>query len=367
MIAKILDFYKKGLKILKAEVIKLLLGLQDRLHLKIEKKYLQISQLPESERERVLSVKLIELQGENEKLKAELEKLKSALDEKRKKKLAEVIKKVAEAEKADEPVSLVNIITKLRAAGILRFLRPVYVLGPDHKILGKFVDIEFYNGGFRIVFEDQNKTIRHTPIYHSFDEAFVDIDHIHHQLKAGVLVVNAIEQEGELVKLDPSIINQYYKGLNAKDVIAYYHKQLQNLSKKAYMSELEKEFAVIRNIQESLDAEESKLLAKTTLNLYEDLKNTVSRLITPSALSAIHNQDILWMQLARERGIAEGAVDQAQRVASRLKTLEQSTAPERIILAEQATQDRLRKVIDELTQILERLSNAGYTETGSKE
>jgi len=352
-IRKILEFYREGLSLLKYLILSRITNLADKFKLSVRKTTLLIHDLPEPEREKTLALTVVKLQKEKEELQRKVEELEAALDEKRKKKLAEIIKKVAEAEKASQPVSMAELLRRLKLKGGVRlFRKPVRVYSFDMKYIGDLYDWELTENGWRFVIRTPTKELKRTPTYVSVWDCWIRPEHIHHQLPH-FMVINLVEDEdGKWLKLGPEFLDMYYKGVPVDKIVAFYQKRIKELQRRASEAELHAEIASINNISNEIAAQVGATTNTYLKSLYENMHNTIRSSILPTAFAAMNHLDYAFMEVHRSKSIAEAALSEVDRISGRLQNIQKGVAPERIIATLNNTVERLEQVNAHLAEII---------------
>ena len=359
-IIKLIELYKEGFTILKDIIKSKLIKTLGKYHIIVQPKKLQITRIPPSEREKILTLKILEILKENEKLKKQIDELQAALDEKRRKKFAELIKKAAEAEKANEPVSMAELLKRLRLkGGIALFRKPIKVYSFDMRYVGDLYDWEIIGNGWRFVIRTPDKQFRKTPVYTSIWDCWIRPDTIHHQLKGGFMHINlVVTKDGHWMKLGPEFLNMYYEGVPVEQIVAYFKERLDEAYERLQTYKLVAEVASTKNKVLSVDHAVSEELNKLTSAVFENAIQTLRKGLLPTAFAAINQLDTAHMEVHRARKIAEAALSEVDRLTGRLQTLQESAAPERIIITQDEMIRRLEEINKQLTQIINALSGS---------
>jgi len=334
---------------------------------------ISISQLPPDEQTKILVNQLMKEKEEKVLLEQKVKELEEQLDKLRQKALAKVLEEIAkeEKEKGKPSVSLYDVLRRVKMRGILPFKKPPVVYDITMKKLGYLNDIILHpSGGFAFVIDKGKGNYITTPPFSSLWEAVFHAENISQQLP-DVLILNVVEMEdGRLIKVPEIYINSLYKGEPAEKIIAHLKEQINKLANEAETAKLMAELVSVQNVIEKIDKDVAHNIAVTSLNLFENMMKTASNVLIPTTLAATQANTTLHLELNHQRSLAEHAKELADQYAARLKKLEDSLAPEKIIMIQDRLISRLEELTERLATITKELKEAKETkpeETTPKE
>lgn len=350
-IVNIFDVYRVAFSYIKHKIVSKLAKA-----MKIEpKRYeIRLDQLPPDERIRILADQLLREKEEKVLLERKLQHLEDQLNTLRQKTFAKILEELAkeEKEKGGVPVSLAELLSKARQRGLLPFAKPPVVFDLTMKKIGYLRDIIIHpNGGMAFVIEKYKGNVVTTPPFGSLWEAVFHAENLSYQLPH-VIVLNLVEMEdGKMIKVPQAYINAIYQGEPVEKVIAVLKQEIDRLSSEVMSSKLAAEILSVKNSIDKIDKEVSNILATSALNLFEKTMKSVSEIIIPTSLSAIGSNTELHLEMQHQRSLAEHAKEISDLYANRLKNLEESLAPEKIIVIQNEIIERLKELSKHLSDI----------------
>lgn len=336
---------------------------------KIEQYRIDISKLPRDEQIRILTEKLLAERQEKAILEQRLKELQDKLDKLRIETFGKVLEKLYKEEKETGklPVSLYELLRKAKSVGLLPFRKPPVVFDITMQRLGYLEDIVIHpDGGLSFVIKvGRDKFI--TPPFGSLWEAVYHPENLSAQLPNVIILNLWRDEKGRLLKVPPHLINKLYHGEPVEKIIAELQNTVNKLASELESTKVNAEMISLQNQLERINRRVSETLANTSLNLFEKQIRDMRNILIPTTMASIEASTAMQLDVAQERSKSEHLRDLIDQYSARIKRLEDSLAPERIIAIQNEMIDKLKNISKTLAEIQLILKGAPQIEASKEE
>ncbi len=314
---------------------------------------IDISQLPRDDQLRVLTEQLLKERQEKITYEQKLKELESQLTDIQAKQFAKILEELYKEEKETGklPISLYDLLRKARAAGVLPFRKPPVVYDITMQRLGRLYDIIIHpDGGIAFVIKVGKQFIM-TPPFGSLWDAIFHPENLVSQLPDSITLLVYKDPNGNIVKVPSAYLNRLYGGEPVEKIVAELQSQINKLINDLESTKVNSEMISLQNQIEKVYRSVSDSVSTTALNLFEKNMKDMKDILIPTTLAAVESSTTMQLDVAQERSKSEHLQDMLTQYSERLKTLESSLAPERIISIQNEIIDRLRQLSADLAQI----------------
>jgi len=314
---------------------------------------IDISQLPRDEQLRVLTEQLLKERQEKIIYEQKVKELESQLTDIQAKQFAKILEELYKEEKETGklPISLYDLLRKARAAGILPFRKPPVVYDITMQRLGRLYDIVIHpDGGIAFVIKVGKQFIM-TPPFGSLWDAIFHPENLASQLPDSITLLVYKDPNGNILKVPSAYLNRLYGGEPVEKIIAELQTQINRMLNDLESTKVNAEMISLQNQIEKVYRSVSDSVSTTALNLFEKNMKDLKNILIPTTLAAVEASTTMQLDVAQERSKSEHLQDILTQYSERLKTLESSLAPERIISIQNEIIDRLKQLSAELAQI----------------
>ncbi len=315
---------------------------------------IDITQLPRDEQLRVLTEQLLAERKERIILEQKTKELQDQLDKLKTQAFGKVLEELYKEEKETGklPISLYDLLKKAKSAGILPFRKPPIVYDITMKKLGYLEDIVVHpDGGFSFVIKVGREKFM-TPPFGSLWEAIFHPENLASQLPDSIVLSVYKDEQGRILKVPADLINRTYKGEPVEKIIAELQNMINRLSSELLTAQSSAEIISLQNQIEKVNRQISETVATTSLNLFEKQIRDMKNILIPSTLASIEASTAMQLDVAQERSKSEHLSDLINQYSARIKTMEESLAPEKVIAIQQDVIEQLRKVNTTLSEML---------------
>jgi hypothetical protein len=217
--------------------------------------------------------------------------------------------------------------------------------------LGRLYDIVIHpDGGIAFVIKAGKQFIM-TPPFGSLWDAIFHPENLASQLPDSITLLVYKDPNGNVVKVPSVYLNRLYGGEPVEKIVAELQTQINKVLNDLESTKVNAEMVSLQNQIEKVYRSVSDSVSTTALNLFEKNMKDLKNVLVPTTLAAVESSTTMQLDVAQERSKSEHLQDILTQYSERLKTLESSLAPERIISIQNEIIDRLRQLSADLAQI----------------
>jgi len=315
---------------------------------------IDITQLPRDEQVRILTEQLLAERRDKIILEQKVKELQEQLDKLRLQAFGKVLEELYKEEKETGklPISLYELLKKARTAGLLPFRKPPVVYDITMKKLGYLEDIVIHpDGGFSFVIRVGKEMIM-TPPFGSLWDAVFHPENLASQLPDTLVLCVYKDEYGRILKVPAELINRTYRGEPVEKIIAELQSIINRLSSELITAQANAEIMSLQNQLEKVSRQISDTLATVSLNLFEKQMREMRNILIPATMAAVEATTAMQLDVAQERSKSEHLKDLIEQYSARIKRLEESLAPEKVIAIQQDVIDQLKKINVTLSEML---------------
>jgi len=327
---------------------------------------IDITQLPRDEQLKILTEKLLAEKQERVILEQKLKELQEQLDRLRTQAFGKVLEELYREEKETGklPISIYDLLKKAKTAGILPFRKPPVVFDITMKKLGYLEDIIIHpDGGFSFVIKVGKEKLM-TPPFGSIWDAVFHPENLASQLPDTIILCLYKDEQGKLLKVPSHLVNAIYKGEPVEKIIAELQSMINKLASELESTSVNAELISLQNRIEKMNRQVAETVSNVAFNLYEKQFRDLRNILIPTTMAAVEASTAMQLDVAQERSKSEHLKDLIDQYSARIKTLESSLAPERVIAIQQDVIDQLRRITSELSNIVVLLKGMPIQPTG---
>ncbi len=190
-----------------------------------------------------------------------------------------------------------------------------------------------------------------TPPFGSLWDAIFHPENLASQLPDSITLLVYKDPNGNILKVPSAYLNRLYGGEPVEKIIAELQTQINRMLNDLESTKVNAEMISLQNQIEKVYRSVSDSVSTTALNLFEKNMKDLKNILIPTTLAAVEASTTMQLDVAQERSKSEHLQDILTQYSERLKTLESSLAPERIISIQNEIIDRLKQLSAELAQI----------------
>ncbi len=314
---------------------------------------IDISQLPRDEQLRILTEQLLKERQEKILSEEKAKQLEEELNKLRAQAFGKILEELYKEEKATGklPISLYDLLRKARSAGLLPFKKPPVVYDITKQKLGYLKDIIIHpDGGIAFVIKAGKEEFM-TPPFGSLWEAIFHPENLASQLPESITLLLYKDPTGNLVKVPAYLLNRMYGGEPAEKIIGELQQTINRLINDLESTKVNAEMISIQNQIQKIYNSVASTVSTASLNLYEKAMRDIKNIVLPTTLAAVESSTAMQLDVAQERSKSEHLQDLINEYSARIKTLETSLAPEKIIAVQNDVIDKLRQLSAQLAEI----------------
>ena len=314
---------------------------------------IDISQLPRDEQLRILTEQLLKERQEKILSEEKAKQLEEELNKLRAQAFGKILEELYKEEKATGklPISLYDLLRKARSAGLLPFKKPPVVYDITKQKLGYLKDIIIHpDGGIAFVIKAGKEEFM-TPPFGSLWEAIFHPENLASQLPESITLLLYKDPTGNLVKVPAYLLNRMYGGEPAEKIIGELQQTINRLINDLESTKVNAEMISIQNQIQKIYNSVASTVSTASLNLYEKAMRDIKNIVLPTTLAAVESSTAMQLDVAQERSKSEHLQDLISEYSARIKTLETSLAPEKIIAVQNDVIDKLRQLSAQLAEI----------------
>jgi hypothetical protein len=319
---------------------------------------IDISQLPRDEQLRILTEQLLKERQERIISEEKVKQLEEELNKLRAQAFGKILEELYKEEKATGklPISLYDLLRKARSAGILPFKKPPVVYDITKQKLGYLKDIIIHpDGGIAFVIRAGKEEFM-TPPFGSLWEAIFHPENLASQLPESITLLLYKDPTGNLIKVPSYLLNRMYGGEPVEKIIGELQQTINRLINDLESTKVNAEMISLQNQIQKVYNSVASTVSTVSLNLYEKAMRDIKNIILPTALAAVESSTAMQLDVAQERSKSEHLQDLINAYSTRIKTIETSLAPEKIIAVQNDVIEKLRQLASQLAEIRSILS-----------
>ncbi|MGC9133550.1 MAG: hypothetical protein ACP5GJ_04080 [Nanopusillaceae archaeon] len=314
---------------------------------------IDISQLPRDEQTRILTEQLLKERQEKILSEEKAKQLEEELNKLRSQAFGKILEELYEEEKATGklPISLYDLLRRARSAGLLPFRKPPVVYDITKQKLGYLKDIIIHpDGGIAFVIKAGKEEFM-TPPFGSLWEAIFHPENLASQLPESITLLLYKDPTGNLVKVPAYLLNRMYGGEPAEKIIGELQQTINRLVNDLESTKVNAEMISVQNQIQKVYNSVASTVSTASLNLYEKTMRDIKNIVLPTTLAAVESSTAMQLDVAQERSKSEHLQDLINEYSARIKTLETSLAPEKIIAVQNDVIDKLKQLSAQLAEI----------------
>ncbi len=314
---------------------------------------IEISQLPRDEQLRILTEQLLKERQEKVLTEEKAKQLEEELNKLRAQAFGKILEELYKEEKSTGklPISLYDLLRKARSVGILPFRKPPVVYDITKQKLGYLKDIIIHpDGGIAFVVKAGKEEFM-TPPFGSLWEAIFHPENLASQLPESITLLLYKDPSGNLVKVPAYLLNRMYGGEPAEKVIAELQQTINRLVNDLESTKVNAEMISMQNQIQKVYNSVANTVSTVSLNLYEKSMRDLKNVVLPTTLAAVESSTAMQLDVAQERSKSEHLQDLMNEYSTRIKTIETSLAPEKIIAVQNDVIDKLKQLSTQLAEI----------------
>ena len=314
---------------------------------------IDISQLPRDEQLRILTEQLLKERQEKILSEEKAKQLEEELNKLRAQAFGKILEELYKEEKATGklPISLYDLLRRARSVGLLPFKKPPVVYDITKQKLGYLRDIIIHpDGGIAFVIKAGKEEFM-TPPFGSLWEAIFHPENLASQLPESITLLLYKDPTGNLVKVPAYLLNRMYGGEPAEKIIGELQQTINRLINDLESTKVNAEMISIQNQIQKIYNSVASTVSTASLNLYEKAMRDIKNIVLPTTLAAVESSTAMQLDVAQERSKSEHLQDLINEYSARIKTLETSLAPEKIIAVQNDVIDKLRQLSAQLAEI----------------
>ena len=314
---------------------------------------IEISQLPRDEQLRILTEQLLKERQEKVLTEEKAKQLEEELNKLRAQAFGKILEELYKEEKSTGklPISLYDLLRKARSVGILPFRKPPVVYDITKQKLGYLKDIIIHpDGGIAFVVKAGKEEFM-TPPFGSLWEAIFHPENLASQLPESITLLLYKDPSGNLVKVPAYLLNRMYGGEPAEKVIAELQQTINGLVNDLESTKVNAEMISMQNQIQKVYNSVANTVSTVSLNLYEKSMRDLKNVVLPTTLAAVESSTAMQLDVAQERSKSEHLQDLMNEYSTRIKTIETSLAPEKIIAVQNDVIDKLKQLSTQPAEI----------------